>query len=255
MIKFFRKIRQKLIEQQKVRSYFLYAIGEIILVVIGILIALQINNWNEIRKLNKTEKEFLSNIYNDLVIDSTQFTYYLETFKSVEKLHFQLYQIGINNEVLDSINEPALIRRSLYFKQLIDKDFKENAFSISNTKVRKELITYTKLVADMETSYTQELEQIISDDIRPFLGKHKLYNTKNLFKLKDKYFNDYTFKIVNGLNLVDKNKLIALSKTEEFQQILFEINLKWNEFHSRLLPVIEENNKLKNLIKQELKNY
>jgi len=88
MIKFFRKIHQKLIEQQKVRSYFLYAIGEIILVVIGILIALQINNWNEIRKLNKTEKEFLSNIYNDLVIDSTQFTYTLKHSRVLKSFIF-----------------------------------------------------------------------------------------------------------------------------------------------------------------------
>ncbi|MDP5091941.1 MAG: DUF6090 family protein [Polaribacter sp.] len=66
MIKFFRKIRQKLIEQSKVRSYFLYAFGEIVLVVIGILIALQINNWNEIRKDKQKETIYLSNLERDL---------------------------------------------------------------------------------------------------------------------------------------------------------------------------------------------
>jgi len=50
MIKFFRKIRQNLLVENKTGKYFKYAIGEIILVVIGILIALQINNWNENRK-------------------------------------------------------------------------------------------------------------------------------------------------------------------------------------------------------------
>ncbi len=50
MIKFFRKIRQKLITENKFSKYLLYAIGEIILVVIGILIALQFNNRNEQRK-------------------------------------------------------------------------------------------------------------------------------------------------------------------------------------------------------------
>ena len=49
MIKIFRSIRKKLIEQDKVRKYLLYAIGEIFLVVVGILIALQVNNWNENR--------------------------------------------------------------------------------------------------------------------------------------------------------------------------------------------------------------
>lgn len=48
MIKFFKKIRQNLLNKGKTNKYFKYAIGEIVLVVIGILIALQINNWNEI---------------------------------------------------------------------------------------------------------------------------------------------------------------------------------------------------------------
>ena len=47
MIKFFRKIRKNLLNEGKATKYFKYAIGEIILVVIGILIALRINNWNE----------------------------------------------------------------------------------------------------------------------------------------------------------------------------------------------------------------
>ena len=54
MIKFFRRIRQRLLTENKFSKYLLYAIGEIVLVVIGILIALSINNWNEGRK-DKTE--------------------------------------------------------------------------------------------------------------------------------------------------------------------------------------------------------
>jgi len=51
MIKFFRHIRRTLINQDKMGTYFKYAIGEIILVVIGILIALQINIWNDHKKM------------------------------------------------------------------------------------------------------------------------------------------------------------------------------------------------------------
>ena len=62
MIKFFRKIRQRLLTENKFSKYLLYAIGEIVLVVIGILIALQINNWNEWSKDRVKEKEVLVNL-------------------------------------------------------------------------------------------------------------------------------------------------------------------------------------------------
>ena len=67
MIKFFRKIRQNLVmENRKTGKYYKYAIGEIILVVIGILIALQINNWNEGNKAKEKEREVLLEIVSDL---------------------------------------------------------------------------------------------------------------------------------------------------------------------------------------------
>ncbi len=58
MIKFFHKIRQNLLNEGKTTNYFKYALGEIVLVVIGILIALQINNWNENRKKILRKKLF-----------------------------------------------------------------------------------------------------------------------------------------------------------------------------------------------------
>lgn len=59
MIKFFRRIRQKSIKENNNSLYFKYALGEIVLVVIGILIALQINNWNEETKLETKEVKIL----------------------------------------------------------------------------------------------------------------------------------------------------------------------------------------------------
>jgi hypothetical protein len=72
MIKFFRHIRQSMINQKNTKKYLLYAIGEIILVVIGILIALQINNWNESRKESKLENTYLKGIKQDLKKDIDQ---------------------------------------------------------------------------------------------------------------------------------------------------------------------------------------
>ncbi len=66
MIKFFRHIRQSLIQKNQMGKYFKYAIGEIILVVIGILIALQINNWNEESKQSRIEQTFLKRLKIDL---------------------------------------------------------------------------------------------------------------------------------------------------------------------------------------------
>ncbi len=65
MIKFFRHIRKSLIEQNQMGKYFKYAIGEILLVVIGILIALQINNWNENRKERNQEQELLTQLQSE----------------------------------------------------------------------------------------------------------------------------------------------------------------------------------------------
>jgi hypothetical protein len=66
MINFFRKIRKKLADDNKPLKYIRYAIGEIVLVVIGILIALQINNWNEERISKIREKKLVELIYDEL---------------------------------------------------------------------------------------------------------------------------------------------------------------------------------------------
>ena len=96
MIRFFKNIRQNVLSEGKTRKYLKYALGEIILVVIGILIALQINNWNENRKDENLEIEYLkgikSNIANDLIeleqhfkADTTNFevfTFLIRAFNS-----------------------------------------------------------------------------------------------------------------------------------------------------------------------------
>ena len=69
MIKFFRKIRQKLLSENKFSKYLIYAIGEIILVVIGILIALSINNWNETKKQEQRAIIYANKIINDIETD------------------------------------------------------------------------------------------------------------------------------------------------------------------------------------------
>ena len=69
MIGFFRRIRKKLADDNKPMKYMRYAIGEILLVMIGILLALQVNNWNEERKSKKIEKDVLASLSVDIKRD------------------------------------------------------------------------------------------------------------------------------------------------------------------------------------------
>ncbi|WP_206186873.1 DUF6090 family protein [Winogradskyella aurantia] len=108
MIKLFRHIRYNLMETGKSTKYFKYAIGEIILVVIGILIALQINNWNEQRKNHNTEKELLFALQMDFVETKKRLK---ETIKlqntviSNSKKLIELYATNTLLEHKDSIPE------------------------------------------------------------------------------------------------------------------------------------------------------
>ena len=85
MIKFFRHIRKSLIEAGRVRRYVLYALGEITLVVIGILIALQVNNWNEERKNISLEKKLLTELQKSLERNCDQMISDIEARESWNK--------------------------------------------------------------------------------------------------------------------------------------------------------------------------
>lgn len=82
MIPFFRKIRKQLADDNQFLKYSRYAVGEIVLVVIGILIALQINNWNEDKKTRKKELVYLENIKTDLLLNIDELNRFIEARKS-----------------------------------------------------------------------------------------------------------------------------------------------------------------------------
>ena len=85
MINFFRKIRRKYADDNKPLKYARYAIGEILLVVIGILIALQVNNWNEEKKTRAVELNYLENIKSDLELNLVELKEFIvERRKSIK---------------------------------------------------------------------------------------------------------------------------------------------------------------------------
>ena len=109
MIKFFRQIRQNLLTQNKLSKYLLYAVGEIVLVIIGILIALQINNWNINVKNNNLKKEILKDVYYEFVINRDKLNAITiknqKCYKSAEEL-IQMFPIDISKVNLDSLGNP-----------------------------------------------------------------------------------------------------------------------------------------------------
>ncbi len=102
MIKFFRKIRQKLVSENKFSKYLIYAIGEIILVVLGILIALQINNWNENNKKRKSIEQSLIEVRENLRTDNLETPRIIDRTENEIKIQEELIQILENKALLDS---------------------------------------------------------------------------------------------------------------------------------------------------------
>jgi len=99
MIKFFRKIRYDLIEKNKIVKYLKYAIGEIVLVVIGILIALQLNNWNAQQKQIILEKEYYCRLLEDAMLDKEQINILLELAKDRLTASNQATRLLMNSQV------------------------------------------------------------------------------------------------------------------------------------------------------------
>lgn len=102
MIKFFRNIRQNMIKENRTSKYMLYAIGEIILVVIGILIALQINNWNEKQKLVAKTQDYYVQLLDDLKSDIKFSKQTLEE-SNVYLNEYEIYTDSYNKDVLNPI--------------------------------------------------------------------------------------------------------------------------------------------------------
>jgi hypothetical protein len=112
MIAFFRNIRKSLLQSGQARKYILYAIGEITLVVIGILIALQINNWNEGIKKEATVNGHLKSLAKAVKQDVRELTISMEF--SETRFHFIQYFLKISNIPFDSL--PTIPRFETYIE-------------------------------------------------------------------------------------------------------------------------------------------
>jgi len=163
MIHFFRRIRKKLADDNKPLKYMRYAIGEIVLVVIGILIALSINNWNEERKQNIAEKEFINGIKIDLAQDKDYIKSIIKLSDNRKEAYLFLNQelvnlYDTNRYHLDSLLSEYFIPQGTFypisgtFQAAISGNeitkFKNKSFSNSVTKLYN--TTYTRLMDNAE---------------------------------------------------------------------------------------------------------
>ena len=236
MIKFFRKIRQNLLSTDKTGKYLKYAFGEILLVVIGILIALAINNWNDNRKSKLTEIKYVNDLIEDLnndVIALKEFTVDLESKKASKR---KLESFLENKEGIDSIefhivNQYILTDRFTPSNITIEELKNSGGLKIiRNVDLRRQIVS-------MYNSYSKEVH---TEDL--FLSQ----NLK-LLDIASEYFKNVSQPSIDEINLaLEDNKFINgiytnFAKTRE-EAI--------NDLHSECLDLIKNLEKYKDQINQ-----
>jgi hypothetical protein len=177
MIKFFRKIRQNLLMDNKTGKYLKYAIGEVFLVMIGILLALQVSNWNKKRQDRASEQKLLNSIHKDFLVIKKQF----ENTKSVHQTHLSslekilsLLPINGNKILADSIAHYESLIKSNTFKassSSVDLIVNSNSIElIENDTLKEYLISWR----NVSLEYQEEEDyyyKLLNDMYYPFITK------------------------------------------------------------------------------------
>ena len=192
MISLFRKIRLKLLQQNQVTRYLLYAVGEIILVVIGILIALQVNTWKEKRANQIQENNFYLNLIKDLANDQNKMDEQKAFFEHrVEVLtwlltHTRNPSLPLKAESFGQHVEPLYYNEAaISFDASFDAAKSSGAFNhFSNKELLKQVIQYYSEFVQIENVIASTLG-IIEQELEPL--------TSSLYK---NYLNEQTSDLV-----------------------------------------------------------
>ncbi|OIQ36464.1 MAG: hypothetical protein BM563_10820 [Bacteroidetes bacterium MedPE-SWsnd-G1] len=161
MIKFFRKIRQNLLMENKTGKYLKYAFGEIILVVIGILIALSINNWNQ----KKIEKKQIRNIYIRIVQDFNNTASEIERDIKNMDILYPLMQNILNGDV----ERDSLLSSNDYFRKYHftlgspDIQINETGIRLLESKIELDYELNTELTEALSMLYSEKLFELEVD--------------------------------------------------------------------------------------------
>ncbi len=168
MIKFFRKIRQRLLKENRFSKYLLYAIGEIFLVVIGILIALQINNWNENQKLRAEEIKLLQVFKSSIEADTERVNGDMKDFdKRNDYINIILRHVEEDLPHHDSIDIYFMNSTAVWMPRLDQEVFATLTSTdlniISNDTLKREIISYYSFAKRRFDVFINRYANIIED--------------------------------------------------------------------------------------------
>ncbi|MBN3520964.1 hypothetical protein JYB62_13225 [Algoriphagus lutimaris] len=163
MISFFRKIRQKLLAQNRLTRYLTYAIGEILLVTIGILIALQINTWNEQRLNQKKEKSILESLQLEFLNNREKLQVIIQHHEAI---------LGTTRDLMKLFNEPESVLKNYNLDSLIERSIDFRSYNPSQSVI-EDLISSGNL--DLISSET--MRKLIFEWGTETLQKVENYNT------------------------------------------------------------------------------
>ena len=193
MIKFFRHIRKSLLQQNKTGKYFTYAIGEIVLVVIGILIALSINNWNQ----KQQEETQIRNIFARIIQDFNQSV--KEIDRDVANMDYvQPVMVDIVNR---DVNRDSLLTNNDYFRKYINSIRGYPDIKINDTGIRL-LESKIELNYELNTKLTEKLISLYSEHLYEI--EIDLSSLDNNFRILANYNNQ---KGVFTEYFIDKNRV------------------------------------------------
>lgn len=240
MFKFFRNIRQSLLMKDKITKYYKYAFGEIVLVVIGILIALSINNWNEARKNRIEQLILINNIIEDLRLDSIHINKSLSEVANQKRLVDDLISKSLDNEKKLNYQLIGLLRFSSDFRPISQRNHSVSVSNLDDEFIRELLQGYF-IEEDKVLDIFLEYVDIIHNKIRPYLSETGMHNLESLYKYKD---NESLHVPLHPEILEEQLKNI------KFQQLLYERRLKTDSFENLLGSFQLQNEMLINKLKQ-----
>jgi hypothetical protein len=172
MITFLRKIRRQLLSQNKVSKYLLYAIGEIVLVVIGILIALQINNWNDWRKDRAKEKILLQDMAENLGLNIQNLKDDIEFLRAMNRSSTIVLE-AMGNKIPFSDSLPAHFHRARVSKQNLSlsniayQALKSHGIDIiTNKDLGKEILKLHEVTVPNSLS----TNSLVNEEYQPFVN-------------------------------------------------------------------------------------